>query len=238
MNRFQLISFDLDDTLWDVESIILRAEAQMMRFLENAYPELPRRFSVLELRALKEQVLQTHPEVGHDITLLRTLTLKEGLRQSGYGEAETEAGAGLAFDVYFKERNRVELFPAVAQILQDLAQEYPLYALSNGNADIQMAGIGHFFVKHYSARDVGVAKPDPAIYRAALAHAGVSAADALHIGDHPINDIASAQAIGMRTLWVNLQGKEWKEPVAPDASIQHFTELKVRIRQLEETRKD
>lgn len=49
---------------------------------------------------------------------------------------------------------------------------------------------------------VGAAKPDPAIYRLALAAAGCRAGECVMIGDSYDNDIAPALGIGMRTVWL------------------------------------
>ena len=46
------------------------------------------------------------------------------------------------------------------------------------------------------------------MFEAALAQTGVSAAEVVHVGDHPIDDIQGAQEIGMFTIWVNLAGIE------------------------------
>lgn len=40
--------------------------------------------------------------------------------------------------------------------------------------------------------EVGIAKPDPAIYQLALDKLGASADQTLFIGDHPVNDIWGA----------------------------------------------
>jgi putative hydrolase of the HAD superfamily len=49
---------------------------------------------------------------------------------------------------------------------------------------------------------VGVAKPDPAIFRLALDRLGVPAASALMVGDSYERDIVPAHGIGMRTAWL------------------------------------
>lgn len=49
-------------------------------------------------------------------------------------------------------------------------------------------------------------KPDPAIFAAALALAGCSAAEALHVGDTPGEDIDGAGAAGIRSLLIDRDG--------------------------------
>lgn len=54
--------------------------------------------------------------------------------------------------------------------------------------------------------DAGAAKPDPAIFAAALARLGVSAADAVYVGDDADDDIAGAQGAGLRAIDVGTVG--------------------------------
>jgi putative hydrolase of the HAD superfamily len=60
----------------------------------------------------------------------------------------------------------------------------------------------HFDSIHISAR-VGAAKPDPAIFRAALNHHAVEPHRALHVGDCLREDVDGASAAGMRAVWID-----------------------------------
>ncbi|MEW6516167.1 MAG: HAD-IA family hydrolase [candidate division FCPU426 bacterium] len=53
---------------------------------------------------------------------------------------------------------------------------------------------------------VGVAKPDPGIFRLALQRAGVAADEALHIGDSLQDDVMGARAAGLDALWLTREG--------------------------------
>jgi putative hydrolase of the HAD superfamily len=55
----------------------------------------------------------------------------------------------------------------------------------------------HFGVISYSD-EVGVRKPDAAIFRSTLARDGVAPGAAMHIGDNPDADVVGAQGVGMR----------------------------------------
>jgi putative hydrolase of the HAD superfamily len=55
----------------------------------------------------------------------------------------------------------------------------------------------HFDVISYSD-EVGVRKPDAAIFRTTLARAGVPPAQAVHVGDNPDADVVGARGVGMR----------------------------------------
>ena len=63
-----------------------------------------------------------------------------------------------------------------------------------------------------SSRDVGVRKPDPAFFRAALARAAalgyvVAPAEAVMVGDSFDNDVAGAKAAGLRAVWLDREGQ-------------------------------
>lgn len=52
------------------------------------------------------------------------------------------------------------------------------------------------------SHDVGVRKPRPEIFAAALDALGVPAAEALHVGDNLDADVVGAAALGIRTVWI------------------------------------
>ena len=62
--------------------------------------------------------------------------------------------------------------------------------------------------------------PAPDMFLAALEHSGVAPCEALHIGDHPVDDMQGAQAVGMKTLWVNFAETPWPlATAAPDLTV-------------------
>ena len=54
---------------------------------------------------------------------------------------------------------------------------------------------------------------------------GVAPGAAVHVGDHPGDDIAGAQQAGLRAVWFNPAGKAWEAEKLPDAEIRSLTEL-------------
>ena len=52
----------------------------------------------------------------------------------------------------------------------------------------------------------GAAKPDPAIFAIALEVAGVTAAEALHVGDSLDQDVVGARAAGIDAIWLHRHG--------------------------------
>jgi putative hydrolase of the HAD superfamily len=59
--------------------------------------------------------------------------------------------------------------------------------------------VGRYFDALVVSWELGVLKPDPAIYRAALDRLGVAPGEALFVDDRPEN-VAGAEAVGMRAM--------------------------------------
>jgi putative hydrolase of the HAD superfamily len=67
--------------------------------------------------------------------------------------------------------------------------------------------------------ELGVAKPDPAIFRAALERLGVPADGALHVGDSVEHDVAGARAAGIEAVLVVRDGADAPAGVRVVASL-------------------
>lgn len=221
----RLVTFDLDDTLWDVAPVIDSAE-QVLRnwFADNQVLASPP--SVDEIHAMRRQLVSQAPALQHRISELRRLTLFHLLQQGGYSQQHAQVLASQAFEVFLEARQQVELFDDVHPTLQVLQHGYILGALSNGNADIGRIGLAQYFRFHLKAEDIGISKPDPQPFLAALKRGGdIAPEHAVHVGDHPRDDITGAQAAGMKAVWYNPQGRPWEGQGRPDGEIQRLAEL-------------
>ena len=222
MRHIKAIFFDLDDTLWDMEFVIPRAERHLYAWFKEHYPRVADSYTPHRMHRLRHEIGIRHPELRHDLSRLRMKMLREVFRESGYEEHP----AGQAFKVFQEARNKVELFDDVQPTLEGLSDTHRLFALTNGNASLHAIGIDSLFEDILTARELGVAKPDPDFFRRALTQVGLAAAEALHVGDHPENDIQAAAAAGLTTLWVNRRGKDWSLPAcSPDHELQDLQSL-------------
>lgn len=220
----RLITFDLDDTLWPVAPVIVRAEHRMRDFLDTHAPEVNRRFDRDALSELRENILAAQPELLHDISGLRHRLVEATLIKCGYADASTLAAG--AFAAFIDARHDIEYFENALDTLEHLSRRYTLAALSNGNASVARLGLDRYFAFHLSAENVGRRKPHPAMFERALQEAGIGADAAVHVGDHADDDIRGAQQVGMATVWVNRSGLPWElEDVAPTWEICDLKQL-------------
>ena len=211
MQDVRVITMDLDDTLWDVMPVILRAEAALKAWFADHYPEIPERISSDEVMALRTEVVTRYRDRAHDLTFLRKQTIIAMAERAGYGASLGVTISEEAFAVFNEHRNRLELFPDARPALERLASRYRLIAVTNGNADLELIGIDDLFDAYVSARTAGAAKPDPRIFAAAIEAGGHPADNTLHVGDHPEHDVNGARQSGLRAAWVNRGKHPWPE---------------------------
>jgi putative hydrolase of the HAD superfamily len=108
----------------------------------------------------------------------------------------------------FSDPAGYQLFEDVRPALEELAgRGVTLGVVSNFEpwlADIlALQGIDHLFATVVISGVLGVAKPDPAIFQAALAEAGADPAATVHVGDQPANDVAAARAVGITPVLID-----------------------------------
>ena len=224
--KVRAICFDLDNTLWDVWPVIMRAEQKMYDFLTERYPRVVASMTLEMMRAAREQTAAAHPQMRHDFTFLRKQTLREHAQEFGYAEAMAEE----AFEAFIQARNEVDLYPDVVPALEQLRARYRLFTASNGNADIDRIGLGHFFERAVNARLVGALKPDPAIFHKVIEGTDLQAHEVVYVGDDPLLDVEGARGAGMHAIWIDRQGEKWPAQIAPATyTVRSLTELVERL---------
>jgi putative hydrolase of the HAD superfamily len=216
------IAFDLDNTLWDVEPVIERAERLVIEWLHVHCPRIPQAVSLAEMRAAREQVIRDEPERAHDFTYVRIAALARHARECGYDEAIAER----AFEVFFRARNELDLFDDVRPGLERLRARYALATLSNGNADLALIGLTEPFAVTLNARQIGAAKPDRRCFECLADTLRLEPQGILYVGDDPRLDVEAARAAGLKTAWMNRRGAAWPGGIeAPDLSVGDCLEL-------------
>ena len=81
-----------------------------------------------------------------------------------------------------------------------------------------------------ASAELGVAKPDRAIFDRALEMAGCTAQEAVMIGDRLDNDISPAKRLGLKTIWIRQGFAIYQNPqlaeYQPDYIVGALSELK------------
>lgn len=116
-----------------------------------------------------------------------------------------------------ERRGRHEVFADVADGLERLAESHAMALVTNGAACLQRekltaSGLSEHFEAVIVSADVGVAKPDSAIFEHALSELGVCRDRAVMVGDSIAKDVDGALAAGLDAVWVNRS----RHPLPPD----------------------
>jgi putative hydrolase of the HAD superfamily len=216
------ICFDLDNTLWDVAPVIVRAEAELHAWFERHYPAITARYSLEQMRAHRQALLVELPHRAHDLSFIRMESIAMQAESVGYARAIAQE----AFDVFYAARHRVEFFADVEPALLRLRARFTLASLSNGNADLRRIGVDSWFAVTASAGDIGFAKPHAAAFEHVAIALGLECREVLYVGDDPHFDVEGARRAGMQTAWVNRANASWPAHVAPaDWVVTDLTEL-------------
>ena len=73
--------------------------------------------------------------------------------------------------------------------------------------------------------ELGVAKPDPAIFEAAVGELGLGRDQVLAVGDSPLRDIAGARAAGIAAGWISRGRRYPSDQPRPQLIAAHLHEL-------------
>lgn len=216
--EIDLLCLDLDDTL-------IATEAGAPRRFEDATTTIRRIRPDITADTIKQAAargLAVDPNRGRLVNFMNELGIT----------TDTEVQA--VRDAYFESMPAgTELFEGVHEILATLRQRFRLAIITNGSSDLQRRKLTHFDLEHrvdwiVVSGELGIDKPDPAIFEHTLNLAGVEAPRAAHVGDSLTSDIAGAGRSGLLPIWVETRfprdhpaGDEF----APAATIQHVREL-------------
>nr|WP_308424625.1 HAD-IA family hydrolase [Shewanella aestuarii] len=227
LKPFKAISFDLDDTLYDNQPIIINAVKQSFALLHREYPASTQWTTDDWLKCkLAQQTL--YPELKHDTSAARYAMLREGLIQLGYNEIQATQGAQAGLAYFQHHRSDFTVAEDVIAILQALKVDFTLVGITNGNVDASRIGLTQVleFVLHpgYGIK----MKPHSDMFTLACKQLAISPSELLHIGDHPTSDIVGAKMAGCQTVWLNpcQQNRDKKSSsLLPQIQITHLSKL-------------
>jgi putative hydrolase of the HAD superfamily len=134
----------------------------------------------------------------------------EGMEGSGEPQGGAPVGLELAEALFaaFSDPAGYRLFDDARPALEALAgRGLKLGVVSNFEPWLEdvlaLEGVDHLFAAVAISGKLGVAKPDPEIFLAALAEAGADPAATVHVGDQPANDVAAARAVGITPVLID-----------------------------------
>jgi putative hydrolase of the HAD superfamily len=180
---FRAMFFDLDDTLFDRTAALVR-------------------WATAQVGSIDADALAWVIELDDRGRRPRLLFAAGMIERFGISRTVTELASAFPGEL----ATHVEPEAGVRATLARLAVHHSVAIVTNGGAaqrdKLSRAGLADVVPTVFVSGELGIAKPAPGIFEAALAWSNVSAAECLFVGDDPINDIAPAAALGMATAWL------------------------------------
>lgn len=224
---YKHIFFDLDHTIWDFD-----------RNAEETLMELFHRYNLPALGLSSPQnFIQTYTENNHFLWAeyhMGKIT-KETLRSERFSKTFIQLGVEpekvphqFEEDYVRISPTKTNLFEGAEKVLAYLQKKYSLHIISNGFKEttltkMHLSGLNPYFKNVVISEDVGVNKPDKAVFEYALQKAGAIKAESIMVGDSLEADIRGAQDFGMRAIYFNPLNREQPEDV--ECQITHLEEL-------------
>ncbi len=241
--QLKAVIFDLGDTLvltdrWDYDKCLTK----LLRSLQHDNVAVPVLFddfrrAYFEVRnQMYEQNEQSLKEVDFQLRIAKTL---EKFDYNFSPESRTVTRAVEAFIDAFIEDLQME--DHVPLMLTRLKEKYKLGLVSNFAYPpglwkiLQRFNLTKFFDTVVVSGELGIRKPHPKIFKAALKNLAVEAEEAVFVGDSLKADINGAKKLRMRTVLVEnvglrknpyaIAGELDPFPVKPDVAIPNLREL-------------
>ena len=207
-NTIKGISFDLDDTLYFNEEVINKAEQVQYTTLCQLVPEA-KQVPITYWRKLKWQVAKEIPDIAHDVSVWRKVVLEKGLTELKSSQ-NIPTIIEQVYSAFYQARSDFDVPQQSFDVLSKLKQKYPLFAVTNGNADFERIGLKPYFVDYYRAGERSTRmKPHPDMLNLITLQHGIAPENILHIGDSPASDIQAAVNAGCGSLWFNPDKKSY-----------------------------
>ena len=210
MKQLKMITFDLDDTLWDNMPTITKAEFDTRKWIEDQVGKVEWG-DFNDFLKIREELIEDDASIEWDISKLRREIFRKKLLHVKPNDYRDEIVEN-AFKIFITKRHEITLFEGVEEALEKLSKNFVLGVLTNGNADIFKFDIGKYFKFSISSLEAKDSKPNRAHFDEAIKRVdNINFENILHIGDHQINDIFGAFNLGIESLWFNNKGVEWNQ---------------------------
>lgn len=207
--RIRAVFFDAGQTLLD-------ADPPVDAVYRNTFAEFGLAASVETVRAAVHDTWREVAErrargdalwaIGAGEAVFWRRFVAEVFARAGGGELPDELLAGLVR--HFRNAAHWRVYPEVAEVLTTLRREgLTLLVVSNWDSSLppllQQLGLTPFFDDIVVSTLVGASKPSREIFEIALRRAGVTAGEALHVGDSLHDDYHGARSAGLAALLVD-----------------------------------
>jgi putative hydrolase of the HAD superfamily len=231
LRRFEVVLFDLDDTLHDDTHAYRSAAEEVAREVAAEHG--------IDALALKEAYVAEAEGFWHRLSAddlkvklsrVRAAMWQNALQSVGVDDAALAQRSADRYNAY-----RVKyytLFPGAVELLRALRERgVRLGIVTNGLSEthrekIALLQLGEYVDAIFLSDEVGMVKPDPLLFAHACRVLGGAPAVAAMVGDRYDRDIRGAADAGLFTIWFNVRSEELPPGAPPaDATCTSIAEI-------------
>lgn len=220
---YKWLLFDADNTLFDFN----KAESKSLRDTFEAQ-DLPYRPTYIDVyKQINHEVWSAFERGEVTSEQIKTLRFEKLLNA-----LEMDGDARKFGKIYTHQLGQCpDLLSGVEMLLAQLAPHFKLGMVTNGLTAVQTSRLALSPIKNYFdpiiiSEQVGVKKPDPAIFEIAFQEMGQPPKrEALMIGDSLSSDIQGGINFGIDTCWYNPNGLENKTGILITHEINKLADL-------------
>ncbi len=210
MRLYRGFLLDADNTIFDYDRCEREALSEV---LQSIAPRVPLDQGLAAYRKINTDYwrrFELASITAEDLKHGRFADLLHALGVPGDPRAVSESYLGaLSRKAYF--------LPHAERVVRQLAVRIPLCLVTNGLSMVQRgrlaaSGLDGCFRAVLISEELGVAKPDPRFFEAAVSALALPVRELLCVGDNPVSDIAGARDCGIDTCWVSPDSAPWVGP--------------------------
>ena len=218
----KVLSFDLDDTLYDNRPIILSAIKAQQAYLATVpqWANQPGDY----WKTCRTEYAKQDPEIINNVTLWRQKALLWGLENLAVENASYHAEN--AYNAFAKARSDIKVEQEVIELLEALRTKYKVIAITNGNVDVSQFNLKDSFDLVLQAGPHGKAKPESDMFNLACQQLGVSQNQILHVGDSLDSDVQGANNAGCYSVWLENNLVDYRYKGLADIDIKNIFALR------------
>lgn len=227
INDIKAVLFDIDDTLFDRKTAIRKILRGMKQKHPELFQEIPEE-SIFEAFCEADQMVLVDFNKGASGRNVRDKRSRRFLKALGLPEEFSARITSMYIDAYPDVSSPVQ---NAKEVVERLAEKFSLGVISNAFPDVQynkLEGIGirNYFKIILLSEEIGIRKPEGAIFQKAAKLLDVQPFECFFVGDSFDTDMVGAKKGGMKACWFNPDRKQIIDgDVKPDFEITTLTEL-------------
>ncbi|MBQ5662891.1 MAG: YjjG family noncanonical pyrimidine nucleotidase [Bacteroidaceae bacterium] len=211
MKKYNTLFIDLDDTLFDFTGASREAFHETYDLLryERFFSSFDHFLALYEPR--NKELWQEYNAGKINKAQLNKIRYNYPLEAVGY--PDEELGARFGAEALGRIPHKNMLLSGALELLEYFAPKYRMFILSNGFVELQSqkmatTGLTKYFERVILSEEIGVNKPDPALFEYALKVSGANKCSTLMIGDAFESDIVGAANAGLDQMFLNRKGEK------------------------------